>query len=222
MSGPAARERIQDGRASGAPTSISMAIALTVKSRNVRSSSRVGSRMRATSTSTGCPSSSRKWRARIPFGVEDEEQAPPNCAGHRPTRAGYRPQHDDVEVMADRPRSRSRTYPPTAHACAGRQPATQASTCRPRPWKRRISSQIGYRPDVLAAAATSGPRPSPRSRRDARAIAHARRPPRAAILSAAVPLPPLMMAPAWPMRLPGGAVCPAMKAVTGLRHLASR
>ena len=37
----------------------------------------------------------------------------------------------------------------------------------------------------------------------------------AAILSAAVPLPPAMMAPAWPMRLPGGAVWPAMKATTG-------
>ena len=37
----------------------------------------------------------------------------------------------------------------------------------------------------------------------------------AAIFSAAVPLPPLMMAPAWPMRRPGGAVWPAMKATTG-------
>jgi hypothetical protein len=35
------------------------------------------------------------------------------------------------------------------------------------------------------------------------------------ILSAAVPWPPLMMAPAWPMRRPGGAVCPAMKPTTG-------
>ena len=39
---------------------------------------------------------------------------------------------------------------------------------------------------------------------------------RAAIFSAAVPLPPEMIAPAWPMRLPGGAVRPAMKAATGL------
>src|SRR5690606_18559561 len=39
---------------------------------------------------------------------------------------------------------------------------------------------------------------------------------RAFILSSAVPLPPLMMAPAWPMRLPGGAVRPAMNAATGL------
>jgi len=30
-------------------------------------------------------------------------------------------------------------------------------------------------------------------------------------LVAAVPWPPEMMAPAWPMRRPGGAVCPAMK-----------
>src|SRR5688572_19049776 len=37
----------------------------------------------------------------------------------------------------------------------------------------------------------------------------------ALILSPAVPLPPEMMAPAWPMRLPGGAVVPAMKAATG-------
>jgi hypothetical protein len=37
----------------------------------------------------------------------------------------------------------------------------------------------------------------------------------AAILSAAVPWPPLMMAPAWPIRLPGGAVVPAMKPATG-------
>ena len=37
----------------------------------------------------------------------------------------------------------------------------------------------------------------------------------AAIFSAAVPLPPAMMAPAWPIRRPGGAVCPAMKPTTG-------
>src|SRR6188768_316749 len=37
----------------------------------------------------------------------------------------------------------------------------------------------------------------------------------AAILSLAAPLPPLMIAPAWPMRLPGGAVVPAMKPATG-------
>jgi hypothetical protein len=29
-------------------------------------------------------------------------------------------------------------------------------------------------------------------------------------LSVALPLPPLMMAPAWPMRRPGGAVRPAV------------
>ena len=38
---------------------------------------------------------------------------------------------------------------------------------------------------------------------------------RAATFSFAVPCPPEMMAPAWPMRLPGGAVCPAMTATTG-------
>ena len=43
---------------------------------------------------------------------------------------------------------------------------------------------------------------------------------RAFIFSAAVPLPPEMMAPAWPMRRPGGAVWPAMKATTGLFMLA--
>lgn len=32
----------------------------------------------------------------------------------------------------------------------------------------------------------------------------------ASYFSAAVPLPPAMIAPAWPMRLPGGAVTPAM------------
>ena len=37
----------------------------------------------------------------------------------------------------------------------------------------------------------------------------------AAIFSAAVPLPPEMIAPAWPMRRPGGAVWPAMKPTTG-------
>ena len=42
----------------------------------------------------------------------------------------------------------------------------------------------------------------------------------AAIFSSAVPLPPLMMAPAWPMRLPGGAVTPAMKPATGFLKLA--
>src|SRR5262245_800971 len=39
--------------------------------------------------------------------------------------------------------------------------------------------------------------------------------PSAFIFSAAVPLPPAMMAPAWPMRRPGGAVCPQMNATTG-------
>ena len=38
---------------------------------------------------------------------------------------------------------------------------------------------------------------------------------RALIFSAAVPLPPAMMAPAWPMRRPGGAVWPQMKPTTG-------
>ena len=37
----------------------------------------------------------------------------------------------------------------------------------------------------------------------------------AAIFVSAVPSPPVMIAPAWPMRLPGGAVRPAMKATTG-------
>src|SRR5207302_6580028 len=35
------------------------------------------------------------------------------------------------------------------------------------------------------------------------------------IFSAAVPLPPAMIAPACPIRRPGGAVCPAMKPTTG-------
>ena len=38
---------------------------------------------------------------------------------------------------------------------------------------------------------------------------------KAAIFSAAVPFPPAMMAPAWPMRLPLGAVWPAIKPTTG-------
>ena len=38
----------------------------------------------------------------------------------------------------------------------------------------------------------------------------------ASYFSFAVPVPPLMIAPAWPMRRPGGAVCPAMKPTTGL------
>src|SRR5438067_13717147 len=38
-----------------------------------------------------------------------------------------------------------------------------------------------------------------------------------ASFSWAVPLPPEMIAPACPMRLPGGAVTPAMKPTTGLR-----
>ena len=36
-----------------------------------------------------------------------------------------------------------------------------------------------------------------------------------ASFSCAVPLPPEMIAPAWPMRFPGGAVTPAMKPTTG-------
>src|SRR6266481_4531295 len=42
----------------------------------------------------------------------------------------------------------------------------------------------------------------------------------AAYLSFAVPWPPLMIAPAWPMRRPGGAVWPAMKPTTGFFTLA--
>ena len=42
----------------------------------------------------------------------------------------------------------------------------------------------------------------------------------ASIFSAAVPLPPEMMAPAWPMRRPGGAVRPAMKPTTGFLQFA--
>src|SRR6185436_8478882 len=38
----------------------------------------------------------------------------------------------------------------------------------------------------------------------------------ALIFSDAVPCPPEMIAPAWPMRRPGGAVCPAIHAMTGL------
>ena len=38
---------------------------------------------------------------------------------------------------------------------------------------------------------------------------------KAAIFAAAVPLPPLMMAPAWPIRRPAGAVAPAMNPATG-------
>ena len=38
----------------------------------------------------------------------------------------------------------------------------------------------------------------------------------AAILESASPLPPEMIAPAWPMRRPGGAVRPAMKPTIGL------
>src|SRR5208337_3584633 len=41
----------------------------------------------------------------------------------------------------------------------------------------------------------------------------------AAILSSAFPEPPEMMAPACPIRLPGGAVWPAMKAAMGLVNL---
>lgn len=38
---------------------------------------------------------------------------------------------------------------------------------------------------------------------------------RALILSIAPPFPPEMIAPAWPIRLPGGAVSPAIKETTG-------
>lgn len=39
---------------------------------------------------------------------------------------------------------------------------------------------------------------------------------RAAIFSLAPPFPPAMMAPAWPILRPGGAVSPAMNDTTGL------
>ena len=38
------------------------------------------------------------------------------------------------------------------------------------------------------------------------------------IFSSAVPAEPEMIAPAWPMRRPGGAVWPAMKPTTGLER----
>ena len=38
---------------------------------------------------------------------------------------------------------------------------------------------------------------------------------RQAILDLASPFPPEIMAPAWPILLPGGAVCPAIKLTTG-------
>src|SRR6201995_1123450 len=41
----------------------------------------------------------------------------------------------------------------------------------------------------------------------------------ASILLSAPPLPPEMMAPAWPMRRPGGAVTPAMKTTMGFLTL---
>src|ERR1051325_2102174 len=41
---------------------------------------------------------------------------------------------------------------------------------------------------------------------------------KAAIFAAAVPLPPLTIAPACPMRRPGGAVAPAMNPATGFRQ----
>ena len=44
----------------------------------------------------------------------------------------------------------------------------------------------------------------------------------ASILSWAPPLPPEMMAPAWPMRRPGGAVSPAMKPTMGLASFSAR
>ena len=43
----------------------------------------------------------------------------------------------------------------------------------------------------------------------------------AATLAEAGPEPPLMMAPAWPMRLPGGAVIPATKQTRGLLKLSA-
>ena len=36
--------------------------------------------------------------------------------------------------------------------------------------------------------------------------------------STAVPCPPLIIAPAWPIRRPGGAVCPQIKPTTGFLH----
>src|SRR2546425_6953924 len=43
-----------------------------------------------------------------------------------------------------------------------------------------------------------------------------------AIFSAAVPCPPAMIAPAWPIRLPGGAGCPATNATLGLLRPGAR
>ena len=43
----------------------------------------------------------------------------------------------------------------------------------------------------------------------------------ARILSGAAPEPPEMIAPAWPMRRPGGAVCPAINPTTGFFTLAA-
>ena len=77
------------------------------------------------------------------------------------------------------------------------------------PARKRLDAE---RPPLrrVSAASVIEPIKLMMQRRDLRAISVM-----AFIFSSAVPLPPAMIAPAWPMRRPGGAVCPAMKPTTG-------
>ncbi len=73
---------------------------------------------------------------------------------------------------------------------------------------RRAGRALLRRRRARERAAAAAPSPSP-ARRETSPCARPR-PSNASYLSAAVPLPPATIAPAWPMRLPGGAVTPAM------------
>ena len=83
--------------------------------------------------------------------------------------------------------------------CAGR----RRRAAQPLPGARRLVAAPARR---RLAAARSSPLPSSAGDFTVRTPAASN----ASNLSAAVPLPPATMAPAWPMRLPGGAVTPAM------------
>ena len=102
------------------------------------------------------------------------------------------------------------------------QPGEHHKVCR----GQNVSAQPQERAtDAVLAAGSLAPRRCPAVNCDSPPF----RPPRpgsarfrtptacsAAILSAALPDPPDTMAPAWPIRLSAGAVCPAISAVTGL------
>ena len=104
-------------------------------------------------------------------------------------------------------------------ASLGHRSSHLRSRCRARPesWcgcQRPLGRRQARASKSLALSRPS-PRPSPCRLRPGSRRSGSRPRACASIFSSAPPLPPEMIAPAWPMRRPGGAVRPAMKPTIG-------